>query len=181
MSRDHSSRPSKSNPLSTPVPVITHTARPSVTGEGLDMFCLRILVLPPPSSRFHTTAPFERSTHQRPSLSPSATLRKRRSPHTMGVEPLRSGIASFHVTFSAAVHFTGKLRSALTPFRSGPRHCGQLASAGAAGAASSAARHDDASSLRILFFSSTDWLATDSSANRGVAPEEFYSSRSEAS
>src|SRR5215213_8502637 len=148
MSRAHSSRPSKSKPLSTPVPVITQTLLPSVTGEGLDMLCLRILVLPPPSSRFHSAAPFERSTHQRPSLSPSATLRKRRSPHTMGVEPLRSGIASFQVTFSAAVHLSGRLRSALTPFRSGPRHCGQFARAGAA---SDAARHEASNNLRILF------------------------------
>ena len=39
MSRVHSSLPSKSKAFSTPVPVITHTLRPSVTGEGDDMFC----------------------------------------------------------------------------------------------------------------------------------------------
>jgi hypothetical protein len=122
MSRPHNSRPSKSKALSTPVPVITQTLFPSVTGEGDDMFCLRILTFPPLSGRFHSTVPFERSTHQSERLSPSATLRKTRSPHTMGVEPLRSGIASFQVTFSAALHLSGRFRSALTPFRSGPRH-----------------------------------------------------------
>src|SRR5215207_1067294 len=127
MSRAHNSRPSKSKPLSTPVPVITHTLLPSVTGEGEDMLCLRIRVFPPPSLRFQTTAPFDLSTHQRLRSSPPATLRKRRSPDTMGVEPLRSGIGSFHATFSAAVHLSGRLRSALTPFMSGPRHCGQSA------------------------------------------------------
>src|SRR5215204_4329786 len=108
MSRAHSSRPSKSKPLSTPVPVITHTLFPSVTGEGEDMLCLRIRVFPPPSLRFHTTAPFDLSTHQRLNSSPSATLRKMRSPHTMGVEPLRSGIASFHATFSDGLHLSGR-------------------------------------------------------------------------
>src|SRR5215207_7724735 len=147
MSRAHSSRPSKSKPLSTPVPVITHTPRPSVTGEGDDMLCLRILALPPPSARFHSTAPFDLSTHQRLRASPSATLRKRRSPHTMGVEPLRSGIASFQATFSAAVHLSGRSRSSLTPFRFGPRHCGQFAEAVAA---SNTTRHEAGNSLRIL-------------------------------
>src|SRR5918998_2794528 len=151
MSRAHSSRPSKSKPLSTPVPVITQTLLPSVTGEGEAMLCLRIIMLPPPSLRFHSTAPFARSTHQRLSSSPSATLRKTRSPHTMGVEPLRSGIASFHATFSAAVHFTGRFRSALTPFRSGPRHCGQLAETVAV---NNTTRHVAGNSLRILNSSS---------------------------
>ena len=39
MSRAHSSLPSKSNALRMPVPVIAQTARPSVTGDGVDMFC----------------------------------------------------------------------------------------------------------------------------------------------
>src|SRR5215208_6196519 len=151
MSRAHSSPPSKSKPLSTPVPVITHTLLPYVTGEGEDMLCLRILRLPPPSLRFHSTAPFDLSTHQRLSSSPSATLTKRRSPHTMGVEPLRSGIASFHATFSVGLHLSGRFRSALTPLRSGPRHCGQFA---ADGAALSAARHEARNNLRILNSSS---------------------------
>jgi hypothetical protein len=41
MSRDHFSAPLKSNALRMPVPVITHTSVPSVTGDGVDMFCLR--------------------------------------------------------------------------------------------------------------------------------------------
>src|SRR5687768_16639580 len=147
MSRVQSSLPVKSKLLRTPVPVITQTLLPSVTGDGEDMLCLRIRLLPAPSGRFQSAAPFARSTHQSDRSSPSATLRKRRSPHTMGVEPLRSGIASFHATFSAAVHLSGRLRSALTPLSAGPRHCGQFAEAHTG--SSSAARHDDKSNLRI--------------------------------
>ncbi len=55
MSRDHSSAPLKSNALKMPVPVITNTRLPSVTGDGDDMFCLRITVLPPPSAFFQST------------------------------------------------------------------------------------------------------------------------------
>ena len=40
---------SKSKPLRMPVPVITKTLLPSVTGEGDDMFCFRIFTLPLPS------------------------------------------------------------------------------------------------------------------------------------
>ena len=57
MSRVHNSLPLKSKPLRMPVPVITKTLLPSVTGEGDDMFCLRILTLPLPSSFFQATSP----------------------------------------------------------------------------------------------------------------------------
>src|ERR1044072_6351580 len=170
MSRAQSSRPSKSKPLSRPVPVITHTLLPSVTGEGEDMLCLRMRVFPPPSLRFQTTAPFERSTHQRLRSSPSATLRKTRSPQTMGVEPLRSGIASFHATFSAGVHWSGRFRSALKPFSSGPRHCGQFAEAVAA---SNTTRHEAGNSLHIFSSSSLGLKANaidfESSINQNAA------------
>ncbi len=43
--------------MRTPVPVSTQTAVPSVTGEGDDMFCLRMSWSPPPSSCFQRTAP----------------------------------------------------------------------------------------------------------------------------
>ena len=58
------------------MPVITHTVRPSVTGEGDDIRCLRIVTLPPPSGRFHRTAPVLRSTAQNARLLPSPTFRK---------------------------------------------------------------------------------------------------------
>jgi hypothetical protein len=41
MSRAHRSVPPMSNAFRMPVPVITQTERPSVTGDGVDMFCLR--------------------------------------------------------------------------------------------------------------------------------------------
>src|SRR5215510_9274191 len=103
MSRFQSSLPAKSNAFRIPVPVITQTVLPSVTGDGDDMFCLRILVLPPPSETFQRGSPLPRSTHQRNRLSPSATLRKMRSPQMIGVDPLQLGIASFQVTFSSAL------------------------------------------------------------------------------
>src|SRR5262245_57110873 len=105
-----------------PVPVIAQTERPSVTGEGDDMFCFIIFVLPPPSRCFQIAAPRVRSMHQRNRSDPSATLRKMRSPQTIGVEPEKSGTASFHVTFVVFDHFAGRLLSALTPLSDGPRH-----------------------------------------------------------
>src|SRR5690242_1168552 len=99
--------------------------RPSVTGEGDDMFCFRILTLPPPSGCFHSNVPLVLSTHQRKRLSPSATLRKTRSRQMMGVEPLQLGNASFQATFSSVDHVTGRFFSSLVPLRFGPRHCGQ--------------------------------------------------------
>ena len=65
MSRAHRSLPSKVKLLRTPVPVITQTAVPSVTGEGDDMFCLRMSWSPPPSSCFQRTAPVLRSSAHR--------------------------------------------------------------------------------------------------------------------
>src|SRR5215471_5794582 len=131
MSRAHSSPPAKSNALRMPVPVITHTDLPSVTGDGDDMFCFRSLWLPPPRGRCHTIAPVLRLTDHRCSVtasftcSSSATLRKMRSPQMTGVEPENDGIASFHATFSVGDHFTGRFLSSLTPLRVGPRQFGQ--------------------------------------------------------
>src|SRR6185295_1972745 len=122
----HSSFPAKSNAFRIPVPVITQTFLPSVTGEGDDMFCLRILVLPALRCFFQSGSPLVRSTHQRNRSLPSATFRKMRSPQMMGVAPVQLGKASFHVTFSSALHLNGRFFSLLTPLSEGPRHCGQL-------------------------------------------------------
>src|SRR5262245_53122522 len=122
MSRTHKVLPSKSNALRMPVPVITHTCLPSVTGEGVDMFCLRILVLPAPSGCFHRTVPRTRSTHHRNRFDLSATFRNTRSFQTIGVEPDQSGMASFHAMFSVVDQRSGRPVSPLTPFNEGPRH-----------------------------------------------------------
>src|SRR6266851_4325784 len=100
-----------------PVPVITKTLLPSVTGEGEDMFCLRITMFPPPSSFFQRTAPFLLSTAQRyRSLRlASAILRKTVSPQIIGVAPLRSGRASFQAMLSEGDQRTGRFFSALVP------------------------------------------------------------------
>src|SRR6266702_4040962 len=106
MLRVQISAPLKSNALRMPVPVIAHTCDPSLTGDGVDMFCLRCCRLPPPSGRRHTIAPLSRSTHQRCSVTASvdfrssATLRKMRPLETIGVEPDQAGSGSFHTTFS---------------------------------------------------------------------------------
>src|SRR5688500_18511603 len=103
MSRAHFSAPAKSNALSMPTPVITHTVRPSVTGDGDDMFCLRPCLLPPAIGRFQTTSFLLRSTahsSRSPVNSPVATLRNTRSPQMIGVAPVRDGVGSFHAMFS---------------------------------------------------------------------------------
>ena len=75
MSRVQSSVPSKSNALRMPVPVITHTRVPSVTGDGVDMFCFRCLWLPPPSGRCQSERARRRgSTHHRCRLTPCVVL-----------------------------------------------------------------------------------------------------------
>src|SRR6185312_13175564 len=126
------SLPAKSNALRMPVPVITHTVVPSVTGDGVDWFCFRCIRLPLPRSRCHRMVPLARSTHHRCRLAPGplstarasgsalATFRKMRSPHTIGVDPDSAGIGSFHSTFSVCDHLTGRLFSLLIPLRVGP-------------------------------------------------------------
>src|SRR5262249_38967947 len=119
MSRTQISVPPKSKALMMPVPVITHTFLPSVAGEGDDMFCFIMRWLPLPRRCFQTMVPRLRSTAQRNRSLPSATFRKRRSPHTIGVEPDQAGNASFQVMFSVFDHRTGRFFSLLMPFRDG--------------------------------------------------------------
>src|SRR6188768_2226991 len=111
MSRLQSSLPAKSNDFSTPVPVITQTDLPSVTGDGDDICCFIIRRLPPPSGLFHRIVPFVRSTAQIARFDPSPTLRNTWSPQTIGVDPERSGTASFQVTFSVVDQRTGRFFS----------------------------------------------------------------------
>src|SRR5688572_17203834 len=89
------------------------------------MFCLRIIVLPPPRGRVQAVAPVARSSAHSAMASPSATFRKIRPPERIGVDPLRSGRARFQAMFSAVVHRRGRPFSALTPLRAGPRQWGQ--------------------------------------------------------
>src|SRR5262249_46239244 len=126
MSRTQISLPEKSKLLRMPVPVITYTFLPSVTGEGDDIFCLRIFTLPLPSNFFQSIRALVRSTHQRKRSLPSATFRNIRTPQMMGVDPLHSGISSLQAMFSSVVHLRGRFFSLLTPLSEGPRHCGQF-------------------------------------------------------
>src|SRR6266545_791876 len=87
---------------------------------------------------FQTGSPLPLSMHHSASVSPSATLRKMRLPQMMGVDPERSGMASFHTTFSVWLQRAGRSDSPLTPLSDGPRHCGQFS---ANPAAASAAAH----------------------------------------
>src|SRR5512147_589499 len=111
MSRPQSSRPVKSKALSTPVPVITHTFLPSVTGDGEDMFCFRTLRFPEPSGFFQISTPLARSTQDKKSSAPFATLKKMRSCQTIGVDPEKSGMGSFQVMLSLVLHETGRFFS----------------------------------------------------------------------
>src|SRR5262245_47770533 len=131
MSRIHSSVPLKSKARRKPVPVMTQTIVPSVTGDGDDMFCLRCLLLPVLSGRFHSTSPLTRLTAQSDRWLPSAsaTFRKIVSPQMTGVAPLHCGSWSFQAMFSVGLHLTGRFFSGLTPSPAGPRHAGQLADA----------------------------------------------------
>ena len=113
-----------------PVPVITQTRSPSVTGDGDDRFCLRRRRLPALRCRFQSTSPVLRSMHQSSRLSSStATLRKIRSFQTIGVEPDRRGTASFQATLRSVSHSSGRSVSALTPSAVGPRQWGQFPAA----------------------------------------------------
>ena len=109
-----------------PVPVITQTRSPSVTGDGDDMFCFCWRRLPALRNRFQIGVPASRSRHQSSMVSPSPTLRKIRSFQMIGVEPVHAGISSFQVTLVSVSHSVGRLTSSLTPLRSGPRQVGQL-------------------------------------------------------
>src|SRR5262245_2445856 len=129
MLRIQISLPPKSNALRMPVPVMTQTRLPSVTGDGDDMFCFIIRRSPEPSGRFHRAAPFARSIAHNVKLLPSPMLRKSESPQTIGVEPDHAGIASFQEMFSVFDHLIGRLFSPLTPLSVGPRHCGQFSAA----------------------------------------------------
>ena len=91
MLRDQISLPAKSKALSMPTPVMTHTCRPSVTGDGDDMFCLRSMWLVSASGRFQATDCLPRSTahsSSMPLFAPVATFRKIMSPQMIGVDPL---------------------------------------------------------------------------------------------
>src|SRR5262245_48828425 len=132
MSRDQISVPLKSKALSMPVPVITHTVVPSVTGDGVDMFCFCSLTFPPPSGLFQIGSPFRRSTAHNSRLPDHiavATLRKMWSPQMIGVAPLRLGSGIFHAMFSVVDHFVGRPFSMLMPLASGPRQVGQFSAA----------------------------------------------------
>src|SRR5260221_13191260 len=111
MSRVQSSLPSISKPFRKPVPVITQTLRPSVTGEGEDMFCFCSRWLPLLRRRFQAGTPVERSTHHRNKWLPSATFRKTGSSETIAVDPDAAGRASRHASVSAFDPRTGRLVS----------------------------------------------------------------------
>src|SRR5215203_46511 len=129
MSRVQIALPPKSNALRTPRPVITHTYLPSVIGDGVDMFCLRCMLLPAASGRFHVTDCFVRSiahSSRSPVLVPVATFRKIVSPQMIGVDPLKAGNGSFHAiplvsTFAHTVGDSGRPSKLLPAGRCPPR------------------------------------------------------------
>jgi hypothetical protein len=57
-------------------------------------------------------------------------LRKIRSPHTIGVEPLHAGISCFHLMLSEVLHFSGRFFvSGAVPSPLGPRQPGHVPAA----------------------------------------------------
>src|SRR5262245_16006684 len=141
MSRVHISLPAKSKLFRMPVPVITHTFRPSVTGDGDDMFCFCSRRLPALRNCFQFAVPLVRSTLHRNRSLPCATLRKTCSPHTIAVDPDHAGSGSRHATFSLLLQRTGRLVSPLRPLAVGPRQFGQFSAyAGVAAVTISAAK-----------------------------------------
>src|SRR4051794_23116233 len=124
MSRDQISLPPKSNALRMPVPVMIQTCCPSVTGDGVDMFCLRSVWFPPLTCCFHNGAPVPRFTAHRDRFPPSATLRKTWLSQTIGVDPDHVGRVRRQAMPSLRDHVSGTPVSVLTPLPDGPRHCG---------------------------------------------------------
>ena len=119
-----------------PVPVTAQTWRPSVTGDGEVLLCLRQVRLPSATTARHSSLPSARDRHSSSRSSPPGwRLRRRpcsagaspasgaegevtktRSPQTMGVPPLQEGSGLFQRTPSAALHSEGRPAAALTPF-----------------------------------------------------------------
>ena len=108
------------------MPVITQTAVPSVTGEGDDMFCLRMSWSPPPSFCFQRTVAAVAVERPQVQAAGLGDVEEDVSPQTIGVAPLRIGSGVFQATFSVGDHFAGRPFSGLAPSSCGPRHCGQL-------------------------------------------------------
>src|SRR4051794_10686638 len=63
-----------------------------------------------------------------------AVWMKTLSPETIGVAVPRPGSFTFQRTFCVSLQFVGGSAPAAVPFASGPRHCGQSASAAASAA-----------------------------------------------
>src|SRR6185436_14237523 len=66
------------------------------------------------------------ATGASPSASGLGEVTNTRSPQMMGVDPLRDGSSTFHITFSVSDHLSGRPVESDVPLSDGPRHCGQL-------------------------------------------------------
>ena len=124
-----------------PLPDATQMSLPSVTGEGDDILCFILMLLPWSYWRRQSSRPVARSRQRSriswppgprppaglgraflpgaggggggvlPGTSTDGVLRKMRSPQTVGVEPLHAGISCFHFTFSVVDQVSGRLRA----------------------------------------------------------------------
>ena len=129
MSRVQSSLPAKSKAFRTPVPVMTQTSLPSVTGDGDDMFCLLPMRLPPESGRFQITACLLRSTAQN-SMFPVARCGRDVQEHEIVPDDRRRSAERRKRQLPGDVlrraPRCGRPVSVLTPSSDGPRHCGTM-------------------------------------------------------
>ena len=87
MFRAHTSLPSKSNARNQPVPVMTHTCSPSVTGDGEDIFCFRSCLSLSLRKRFQITEPVWRSTRHNSTDKFSVPVEEAPAPPVRGAPP----------------------------------------------------------------------------------------------
>jgi hypothetical protein len=116
------------------VPVITHTVRPSVTGEGDDMFCFIMRASPPPNSLPERHAAI---AVDRPEIHVAAIghVEKMWSLQTTGVEPDHRATPVSRRRSPPTT--AGQVLLFAQPFSDGPRHWGQFSADGAAPVAQS--------------------------------------------
>ena len=93
----------------------------------LGRFCSRSdsLTLPLPTVGVQTIWPVDLSSFSSSSLSSCWVVTKIASPQMAGVLSPHCGNSDFQITPRWSVQFSGSPVSRLTPFPSGPRHCGQ--------------------------------------------------------
>src|SRR5665213_3292908 len=125
--RAHSGCPEKSNAARSPVPNMTQTVLPSVTGDGEAMLLRPATRLPTATCFCQLIFPVCRSRQKSSRFSSSSGLvTKTESSQMIGVAWPVPGSGVDQRTFSVLLQVEGRLVSVVEPLRKGPRHCGQF-------------------------------------------------------